>query len=210
MRPCGSAYKDGNWTRPQLARTWRCYIWSRRLPSTTAIQYFVWIVQELVRLMRCTPLWQVEWALNGVLLSSSGIAAVMFPLTSESTTGMNLSDDGNALVTLRYNNRYGQLHQTHLCNRLVIDATSAHHSEIIGEHSRNHVVPSVKSCIFIQWPVDVTELFPRCCWTLIWLSRHWAWLRRGYWRYSSLNDWLIDWLIDRLIDCSPLTTPAIQ
>ena len=43
------------------------------------------------------------------------------------------------------------------------------------------------------WPVDVTELFPRfCCWTLIWLSRHWAWLRRGYWRYRS---WLIDWLI---------------
>ena len=47
------------------------------------------------------------------------------------------------------------------------------------------------------WPVDVTELFPRCCcWTLIWLSRHWACLRRGYWRYRSLIDWLIDWLID--------------
>ena len=44
------------------------------------------------------------------------------------------------------------------------------------------------------WPVDVTELSPRfCCWTLIWLSRHWAWLRRGYWRYRSLIDWLIDW-----------------
>ena len=46
------------------------------------------------------------------------------------------------------------------------------------------------------WSVDVTELFPRfCCWTLIWLSHHWAWLRRGYWRYRSLIDWLIDWLI---------------
>ena len=44
------------------------------------------------------------------------------------------------------------------------------------------------------WPVDVTELFPRfCCWTLIRLSRHWAWLRQGYWRYRSLIDWLIDW-----------------
>ena len=43
------------------------------------------------------------------------------------------------------------------------------------------------------WPVDVTELFPRfCCWTLIWLSRHWAWLCRGYWCYRSLIDWLID------------------
>ena len=42
------------------------------------------------------------------------------------------------------------------------------------------------------WPVDVTELFPRfCCWTLIWLSRHWAWLRRGYWRYRTLIDWFI-------------------
>ena len=47
------------------------------------------------------------------------------------------------------------------------------------------------------WPVDVTELFPRfCCWTLISLSRHWAWLRRGYWRYRSLIDWLIDWFSD--------------
>ena len=39
------------------------------------------------------------------------------------------------------------------------------------------------------WPVDVTKLFLRfCCWTLIWLSHHWAWLRRGYWRYRSLID----------------------
>ena len=42
------------------------------------------------------------------------------------------------------------------------------------------------------WPVDVTELFPRfCCWTLIWLSRHWAWPRQGYWRYRGLIDWLV-------------------
>ena len=40
-----------------------------------------------------------------------------------------------------------------------------------------------------------TEVFPRfCCWTLIWLSRHWAWLCRGYWLYRSLIDWSIDWL----------------
>ena len=45
-----------------------------------------------------------------------------------------------------------------------------------------------------QWPVDVTELFPRfCCWTLIRLSRYWAWLRRAYWRYRKLIYWLIDW-----------------
>ena len=45
------------------------------------------------------------------------------------------------------------------------------------------------------WPVDVTELFHRfCCWTLIWLSRHWAWFRRGYRCYRSFIDWLIDWL----------------
>ena len=38
---------------------------------------------------------------------------------------------------------------------------------------------------------DVTELFPWfCCWTLIRLLRHWAWLRWGYWRYRSLIDWL--------------------
>ena len=45
------------------------------------------------------------------------------------------------------------------------------------------------------WLVVSTVLFPRfCCWTPIWLSRHWAWLRRGYWRYRDLIDWLIDWL----------------
>ena len=44
------------------------------------------------------------------------------------------------------------------------------------------------------WPVYLTELFLRfCCWTLIQLLRHWAWLRQGYWRYRSRN--LIDWLI---------------
>ena len=26
----------------------------------------------------------------------------------------------------------------------------------------------------------------------VWLSRHWAWLRQGYWCYRSLIDWLID------------------
>ena len=52
------------------------------------------------------------------------------------------------------------------------------------------------------WPVDVTELFPRFCyWTLIWLSRHWAWLRRGYWRYRRLIDWLIDWLNGMEVMC---------
>ena len=61
------------------------------------------------------------------------------------------------------------------------------------------------------WPVDVTELFPRlCCWTLIWLSRHWAWLRRGCWRYKSLIDWLIDWWLsdgptNEHITCHSLT-----
>ena len=31
-----------------------------------------------------------------------------------------------------------------------------------------------------------------CCWTLIRLSRHWAWLRRGYWCYRSLIDWYMN------------------
>ena len=52
------------------------------------------------------------------------------------------------------------------------------------------IQPFPHRCRHSPWPVDVTELFPRfCCWTLIWLSCHWAWLRRGYWRYKSLIDW---------------------
>ena len=40
-------------------------------------------------------------------------------------------------------------------------------------------------------PVDVTERLQRLrIWTPIWLLRHWAWLRRGYWRYRNLIDWL--------------------
>ena len=44
-----------------------------------------------------------------------------------------------------------------------------------------------------RWTVDVMELFLQfCCWTLIRLSRHWAWLCRGYWRYRN---WLINWFM---------------
>ena len=43
-----------------------------------------------------------------------------------------------------------------------------------------------------RWPVDIVELLHRfCCWALIWIMRHWAWLRRGYWRYRNLVDWLM-------------------
>ena len=59
------------------------------------------------------------------------------------------------------------------------------------------------------WPVDVTELFPRfCCWTLIWLSRHSAWLRRGCGRCRSLIDWLIDWLIVHRFKITSVSTIA--
>ena len=44
-----------------------------------------------------------------------------------------------------------------------------------------------------RWPVVVIKLLYRWCrWTLILLSRHWAWQRQGYRCYIN---WLIDWLI---------------
>ena len=40
--------------------------------------------------------------------------------------------------------------------------------------------------------IDATKLLYRFCyWTLMWLSRHWAWLWQGYWCYRDLTDWLI-------------------
>ena len=46
---------------------------------------------------------------------------------------------------------------------------------------------------YAQRPVDVTKLLHLFyCWTPIWLSHHWAWHQRGYWRYRNLFDWLID------------------
>ena len=45
----------------------------------------------------------------------------------------------------------------------------------------------------LTWqPTDALELLHRFCYgALIHLSYHWAWLRRGYWRYRNLTDWLI-------------------
>ena len=43
-------------------------------------------------------------------------------------------------------------------------------------------------------PIDVTEMLQCfCCWTLIWLSCHWAWLCQWCWCYRNLIDWLINW-----------------
>ena len=43
-----------------------------------------------------------------------------------------------------------------------------------------------------RWPIDAPELFHRfCCCAQIRLSRHWAWLREGYWRDRTLIDCLI-------------------
>ena len=41
-------------------------------------------------------------------------------------------------------------------------------------------------------PPSLSVPYPRCCWTLIWMSRHWAMLHRGYWGYRSMIDWLIN------------------
>ena len=53
------------------------------------------------------------------------------------------------------------------------------------------------------WLIDVTQLLHWfCCWSLIGLCRHCAWLSRGYWDSKSLIGWF-DWLIDILL-CSGL------
>ena len=69
------------------------------------------------------------------------------------------------------------------------ECDSTHSSHL----SRHRIKRTVNTCGFCL----CTEIW-FCCWTLIWLSRHWAWLRRGYWRYRSLIDWLIDWNVSLL------------
>ena len=60
-------------------------------------------------------------------------------------------------------------------------------------HLQKHFIPPSLGFLWEKY-MKSGKQFPRfCCWTLIWLSRHRAWLRRGYWRYRSF-DWLIDWL----------------
>ena len=53
-----------------------------------------------------------------------------------------------------------------------------------------------------RWPVNVTELLHRICWTPIRLPGHWAWLRPGYWCYRNLMDWLIEtsWTIRKMLE----------
>ena len=42
-----------------------------------------------------------------------------------------------------------------------------------------------------RWPVDVLELLHRfCCWALIWMSRHWAWLCGDI---GTIENCLLDW-----------------
>ena len=55
--------------------------------------------------------------------------------------------------------------------------------------------------MFIAHNSAFIKLFPRfCCWTPIWLSHHWAWLRRDI---GAVEVCLIDWLI-LPIHCSVL------
>ena len=54
-------------------------------------------------------------------------------------------------------------------------------------------------------PVDVTVEF-----IALLLLRHWAWLRRGYWRYRNLIVWLIDWLIEKIRDFDPFALSQLK
>ena len=62
-------------------------------------------------------------------------------------------------------------------------------------HSRN-----MWRHISLIWSFPHRYRHHMACWCYgtvspIWLSRHWAWLRLGYWRYRSLIDWFIDWYV---------------
>ena len=65
-------------------------------------------------------------------------------------------------------------------------------SEDVSKHTFS-TWPSPRRHRCAQLPVDVTERLQQLLiWTPIWLLRHWAWLRQGYWRYRNLIDWLIE------------------
>ena len=66
--------------------------------------------------------------------------------------------------------------------------------ELQARNSPKEVTTTTRRHRCALLPADVTERLQRLCiWTPIWLLRHWAWLRWGYWRYRNLIDWLIDW-----------------
>ena len=69
-------------------------------------------------------------------------------------------------------------------------------------HSHAHTVPCHANGVSMYWAAMLCHCFVHHFTdTLIGLWRHWAWLRRGYWRYSSLFVWLIDWYTATLPYC---------
>ena len=82
-----------------------------------------------------------------------------------------------------------------LWNNLPLSLRSATSVATFRRHLKTYLFdlafpPETPVCLL---PVDVTERLQRLrIWTPIWLLHHWACLRRGYWRYRNLIDWLID------------------
>ena len=83
-----------------------------------------------------------------------------------------------------------------LWNNLPLSVHSAISVATFKKHLKTHLfdLAFLHRNLHAWCPVDVIVLLPRfCCWTLIWLSRHWAWISWGYWRYRNLIDWLIEY-----------------
>ena len=121
------------------------------------------------------------------------------------------SNKDNSLSVSRVKTNTGQ-RAFHSCapslwNNLPLSVRSAISVATFKKHLKTRLFdfdfpPKTPACLMACWSYGIHCFFTEfhcfyrfCCWTPIRLARHWAWLRRRYWRYRNLTDWLIDWLI---------------
>ena len=90
-----------------------------------------------------------------------------------------------------------------LWNNLPLSVYSAISFATFKKHLKTHLLdlafhPLTPACPITRWCYGTVSSI--CYWTLIRLSRHWAWLCWGYWRYRNLIDWCISSVVT-IIQC---------
>ena len=121
----------------------------------------------------------------------------MLAASLPSSSLISNTDNGLSVPRVKTNTGARAFHSCapSLWNNLPLSVCSAISLATFNKHLKTHLLtwPFPHRHQHAQWPVDITELFLQfCCWTLIRLSCHWAWLRRGYRCYTNLIDWLIE------------------
>ena len=190
-------FADTDLAKLQCVQNWLARVVTKSLPfgrSVPLLRSLYWLpVKFRVDFKICLLIYRTLSEKQPVYLHSF-LASPLPPRSLRSNKG----------ITFLYLESRPMLGKGHLALVPLLFGTACHYQSVhplqfsppVNVSKRLFDMPFPHRHQYAQWPVDVVELLHRfCCWALIWMSRHWAWLRRGYWRYRNLVGWLIDWLI---------------